>query len=113
MQLFTTARPEIGSIGPRAMKSASFAAIVLAAGKGTRMKSDLPKVMHHLANRPLVRHVLDTVAPLAPERTVVVVAPGMESVAKAAAPAPSALTDGFLPSTQPCAISIPIASSRR
>jgi bifunctional UDP-N-acetylglucosamine pyrophosphorylase/glucosamine-1-phosphate N-acetyltransferase len=69
------------------MNSARFAAIVLAAGKGTRMKSDLPKVMHRLANRPLVRHVLDAVAPLAPERTVVVVAPGMESVAQAASPA--------------------------
>jgi bifunctional UDP-N-acetylglucosamine pyrophosphorylase/glucosamine-1-phosphate N-acetyltransferase len=69
------------------MNSSRFAAIVLAAGKGTRMKSDLPKVMHRLANRPLVRHVLDAVSPLEPERTVVVLAPGMDSVAKAAAPA--------------------------
>jgi bifunctional UDP-N-acetylglucosamine pyrophosphorylase/glucosamine-1-phosphate N-acetyltransferase len=69
------------------MNSARFAAIVLAAGKGTRMKSDLPKVMHRLANRPLVRHVLDAVSPLEPARTVVVLAPGMDAVAKAAAPA--------------------------
>ena len=69
------------------MKSARFAAIVLAAGKGTRMKSDLPKVMHRLANRPLLQHVLAAVAPLEPERTVVVLAPGMDSVAAAGSPA--------------------------
>jgi bifunctional UDP-N-acetylglucosamine pyrophosphorylase/glucosamine-1-phosphate N-acetyltransferase len=65
------------------MTSTPFAAIVLAAGKGTRMKSDLPKVMHRLANRPLVQHVLGAVAPLAPRRTVVVLAPAMETVAAA------------------------------
>src|SRR5215472_1179119 len=69
------------------MRAAKFAAIVLAAGKGTRMKSDLPKVMHRLANRPLIRHVLETVAPLEPARTVVVLAPGMTDVAAAVAPA--------------------------
>jgi bifunctional UDP-N-acetylglucosamine pyrophosphorylase/glucosamine-1-phosphate N-acetyltransferase len=65
------------------MKSTPFAAIVLAAGKGTRMRSDLPKVMHRLAGRPLVQHVLAALAPLAPRRTVVVLAPGMETVAAA------------------------------
>jgi bifunctional UDP-N-acetylglucosamine pyrophosphorylase/glucosamine-1-phosphate N-acetyltransferase len=69
------------------MSSTRFAAIVLGAGKGTRMKSDLPKVMHRLANRPLIQHVLGALSPLAPERTVVVIAPGMDNVAKAAAPA--------------------------
>ena len=65
------------------MKSMPFAAIVLAAGKGTRMRSDLPKVMHRLAGRPLIQHVLAALAPLAPRRTVVVLAPGMETVAAA------------------------------
>lgn len=51
------------------------------------MKSDLPKVMHRLANRPLIQHVLGAVSPLEPERTIVVLAPGMDSVAKAASPA--------------------------
>ncbi len=48
-------------------------AVVLAAGKGTRMKSDLPKVLHPLAGRPLLDHVLDTVAAVNIDHTVVVV----------------------------------------
>ena len=48
-------------------------AVVLAAGKGTRMKSDLPKVLHPLAGRPLLDHVLDTVASVNIDHTVVVV----------------------------------------
>ena len=42
--------------------------IVLAAGKGTRMRSALPKVLHELAGRPLLEHVLDTVRQLTPAR---------------------------------------------
>ncbi|HEX8625146.1 MAG TPA: bifunctional UDP-N-acetylglucosamine diphosphorylase/glucosamine-1-phosphate N-acetyltransferase GlmU [Allosphingosinicella sp.] len=49
------------------------AAIILAAGKGTRMKSDLHKVLHPIAGRPMIEHLLDSVASLAPERTVIVV----------------------------------------
>ncbi len=48
-------------------------AVVLAAGKGTRMKSDLPKVLHKIAGRPLLDHVLDTVAAVGIDHTVVVV----------------------------------------
>lgn len=48
-------------------------AVVLAAGKGTRMKSDLPKVLHLIAGRPLLDHVLDTVETVGINHTVVVV----------------------------------------
>ena len=46
----------------------SLAVIVLAAGDGTRMKSTRPKVLHAIAHRPMLRHVLDAVAPLQPRR---------------------------------------------
>jgi bifunctional UDP-N-acetylglucosamine pyrophosphorylase / glucosamine-1-phosphate N-acetyltransferase len=46
--------------------------VIMAAGKGTRMKSSLPKVLHRLAGRPLLLHVLDTCAPLQADRTVVI-----------------------------------------
>jgi bifunctional UDP-N-acetylglucosamine pyrophosphorylase/glucosamine-1-phosphate N-acetyltransferase len=62
----------------------SWAAVVLAAGRGTRMKSTLPKAMHALAGRPLVGHVVAALTPLAPARVVVVVGPGMDEVAAAA-----------------------------
>jgi bifunctional UDP-N-acetylglucosamine pyrophosphorylase / glucosamine-1-phosphate N-acetyltransferase len=57
------------------------AIIVLAAGKGTRMKSALPKVMHRAAGRSLLGHVLHAAKALAPAEAVVVVGPGMEAVA--------------------------------
>ena len=68
------------------MTTQKLAVIVLAAGMGTRMKSDLPKVMHPLAGRPMILHLMDTVAELNPERVVVVVGPGMESLSAAVAP---------------------------
>ncbi|WP_281167853.1 bifunctional UDP-N-acetylglucosamine diphosphorylase/glucosamine-1-phosphate N-acetyltransferase GlmU [Longispora albida] len=54
--------------------------IVLAAGKGKRMRSALPKVMHELLGRPLLGHVLTAAAPLDPAQTVVVVGHGSELV---------------------------------
>ena len=56
------------------------AAIVLAAGKGTRMKSGLHKVLHPLAGRPMLLHLLASVAELKPAATVVVVGAGREQV---------------------------------
>jgi bifunctional UDP-N-acetylglucosamine pyrophosphorylase/glucosamine-1-phosphate N-acetyltransferase len=67
------------------------AVVVLAAGQGTRMKSNLPKVLHPLAGRPMLGHVLATAEALSAARTVVVVAPGMDQVAAAAAPAVTAV----------------------
>ncbi|WP_456405558.1 bifunctional UDP-N-acetylglucosamine diphosphorylase/glucosamine-1-phosphate N-acetyltransferase GlmU [Thiolapillus sp.] len=54
--------------------------VILAAGQGTRMKSSLPKVLHPLAGRPLLSHVLDTAHSLQPERIVVVYGHGGELV---------------------------------
>ena len=67
------------------------AVVVLAAGKGTRMRSDLPKVLHKLAGHPMVSHALAAADFLRPDRSVVVVGPGMEDVAAAVAPHPVAL----------------------
>jgi len=66
------------------------AAIILAAGQGTRMKSKLPKVMHRIGSRSMIGHVLDNLAALAIERIAVVIAPGMDDVAKEVAPHPTA-----------------------
>ncbi len=69
------------------MTHRDLAVLVLAAGQGTRMNSALPKVLHRIANRPMIQHVLAAVAPLAPARTIVVIGPGMEAVAEAVRPA--------------------------
>ncbi len=69
--------------------------IVLAAGKGTRMKSARPKVLHDIAGRAMLNHVLDACAAMAPERVVTVVGAGGEAVAQAAR--------SFSP---PCAIAV-------
>lgn len=55
--------------------------IVLAAGKGTRMKSAMPKVMHEVAGRPLLGHVLSATRAVSPGRIVTVVGPDMDDVA--------------------------------
>lgn len=61
------------------------AAIILAAGKGTRMKSDLHKVLHPIAGRPMLMHLLDAVDQLAPARKVVVVGSGRDQLEAALA----------------------------
>ncbi len=60
--------------------TAPLAIVILAAGKGTRMKSTLPKVMHPIAGWPMLRHSLETAKSLNPVKTVLVVSPGMEQV---------------------------------
>ena len=62
-----------------------FAAIVLAAGQGTRMRSDTHKVLHPIASRPLLLHLLDRVDALGAERQVVVLGKGREQVEQALA----------------------------
>ena len=61
------------------------AAIILAAGKGTRMKSDLHKVLHPIAGRPMLMHLLESVDALSPARKVVVVGSGKDQLEAALA----------------------------
>jgi bifunctional UDP-N-acetylglucosamine pyrophosphorylase / glucosamine-1-phosphate N-acetyltransferase len=60
------------------------AAILLAAGQGTRMRSDRPKVLHPLAGAPLLHHALAAAASLDPDRLIVVTGHGADAVAAAA-----------------------------
>ncbi len=60
----------------------SHVAIVLAAGKGTRMKSSLPKVLHPVAGRPMLHWVVEAVRATGPDRILIVVGHGAEVVAE-------------------------------
>ena len=75
------------------MSKNRFAAIILAAGEGTRMKSALPKVLHEVAGRPMIRHLIEALRPLEPAATIIVLGRGMEAVAKAVAPAATVIQD--------------------
>ena len=61
----------------------NFAVVILAAGQGTRMRSDTHKVLHPIACKPLLMHLLDSVDRLGAERRVVVVGKGRDQVEKA------------------------------
>src|SRR5690606_19902961 len=58
----------------------TLAVVTLAAGKGSRMKSDLPKVLHKLAGKPMLAHVLQSAAQLPQARLHVVLGRGAEAV---------------------------------
>ncbi len=62
------------------MTTPPLACVILAAGRGTRMKSDTPKLLHRACGRPVLGWVLDAIAELAPARTVVVVASDGDAV---------------------------------
>ena len=61
----------------------NIAAIILAAGKGTRMKSDTHKVLHPIAGRPMLMHLMDAVDALNPAAKVVVVGDKADQLAAA------------------------------
>ena len=75
------------------MRQSPFAAIILAAGSGTRMKSAIPKVMHPIAGRPMIAYPLEALRPLSPAATLVVIGSRMESVAEIVAPAECVVQD--------------------
>ncbi|NOZ66440.1 MAG: bifunctional UDP-N-acetylglucosamine diphosphorylase/glucosamine-1-phosphate N-acetyltransferase GlmU [Alphaproteobacteria bacterium] len=64
------------------MSNSDLAVVILAAGKGTRMKSKLHKVLHPLGGRPMLHHLMDTLENLSPSRKVIVVGAGKEQVEK-------------------------------
>ncbi|HEX5455073.1 MAG TPA: bifunctional UDP-N-acetylglucosamine diphosphorylase/glucosamine-1-phosphate N-acetyltransferase GlmU [Stellaceae bacterium] len=73
------------------MSRSRIAAIILAAGEGTRLNSARPKVLHEIAGRPMIGHVLAALRPLEPAATVVVIGEGTVEVARAVAPALTAI----------------------
>jgi bifunctional UDP-N-acetylglucosamine pyrophosphorylase / glucosamine-1-phosphate N-acetyltransferase len=62
----------------------SISLVILAAGQGTRMNSDLPKVLHRVAGSPLLHHAMQAGRALSPERVIVVTGHGSDAVTKAA-----------------------------
>lgn len=71
--------------------SKKLACIILAAGKGTRMKSALPKPLHLVAGRTMVSHVIAAAESLSPEKIVIVTGPDMPEMAEAVKPFPTAI----------------------
>ena len=67
------------------------AVIILAAGLGTRMKSDLPKVLHSIAGQPMIKHLIASAEKIGPERIVVVSAVANEDMQSIVAPHPIAI----------------------
>jgi bifunctional UDP-N-acetylglucosamine pyrophosphorylase/glucosamine-1-phosphate N-acetyltransferase len=78
------------------MTTSKIAVIVLAAGFGTRMKSKLSKVLHPLAGRPMINHLMETVDGLDPDEVSVVVGDYMDDVSEAVSPFPTVVQSGRL-----------------
>ena len=68
------------------MNNSKVAAVVLGAGKGTRMQSDLPKVMMPLCGKPMIRHIIDAMEEMKADKIVTVIAPDGDLVKKEVAP---------------------------
>ncbi|MDA7475645.1 NTP transferase domain-containing protein, partial [Planktomarina temperata] len=62
----------------------NIALIILAAGKGTRMQSELPKVLHEVAGAPMLVHAMRAGRALDPKRTIIIAGHGFEAVSAAA-----------------------------
>lgn len=68
-------------------------AIILGAGKGTRMKSNLPKVLMPVDGKPMIRHIIDTLEDLGVTKIVTVIAPDGDAVKKEVAPYPTCVQE--------------------
>ena len=75
------------------MRQPRCAAIILAAGNGTRMRSAIPKVMHPVAGRPMIAHILAALEPLRPAASIAVIGTQMGEVAGFIAPMETAVQD--------------------
>ncbi len=73
--------------------SREIGAIILGAGKGTRMKSDLPKVLMPVDNKPMIRHIIDTLEELKIKKIVTVIAPDGDAVKREVAPYPTCIQE--------------------
>lgn len=58
------------------------ATVILAAGLGTRMKSGIPKILHKIYDKPIIQYVIESLAELSPEKSVVVIGQGAEAIEK-------------------------------
>ncbi|MEZ5863478.1 MAG: NTP transferase domain-containing protein [Geminicoccaceae bacterium] len=76
-----TVGPGAEPVSPETPGAAPLSIVVLAAGRGTRMCNDRPKVLHELAGKSLIAHVLDLAASLRPAHLTTVLGAGMEDVA--------------------------------
>ncbi len=85
----------------------TIATVILGAGMGTRMKSAKPKVMHEIAGRPMVSHLLGTVRDMQAAKNIVVVAPGMQNVRDEVAPAEIAVQEEALGTGHAVAAALP------
>lgn len=69
------------------------AAIILGAGKGTRMKSDLPKVLMPVDGKPMIRHIINTLEELKVKKIITVIAPDGDLVKKEVSPYPTCVQE--------------------
>ncbi len=69
-------------MNPTDTKRPPLAVVILAAGLGTRMKSDRPKVLHEVCGRPMLAYVIDAALSVSPERVVVVAGPDQDAIAE-------------------------------
>ena len=75
------------------MNNKNIGAIILGAGKGTRMKSDLPKVLMPVDGKAMIRHIIDTLEELKVKKIVTVIAPDGEAVKREVAPYPTCIQE--------------------
>ena len=69
------------------------AAIILGAGKGTRMKSDKPKVLMPVCGKPMITHIVETLQTLPADEIITVISPDGQDVARAVAPYPTCIQE--------------------